>query len=402
MPELRTIFAHEAADVPTYDVGAKVLRAARRRRRLRTTVTAATALAAVLGGGGLFVTLRSASPAADMIAADRPATVSSVAWLPSSVDMTVPEPPLLPLDRAVGRGALIYKTCDLPCPARLVTEDGTQYALPRVAQMPPTIPRRATLSPDGRWLSYPDAQGNYLLRDLTGTKTLPTGNRRATGWSADSAWVGVADASSEDGVEALAPPATNAAARPLPADDTRPLAGLTTDGAAVFGGAEAHEDGNPRIDLYVVDDSGAGRSVPVDVKGQVGSTEDLHSGTLIRTVDDDTVLVQLLEWSDSKQGRTSIAGDLLHIDAASGEVLARIRLPEPINTTTVTGESATTAKGQAFRTLAAVVPDGVLLKVFRDGAPVAVELLDLASGDRSTIATFANSVATEVLLPGES
>ncbi|MEH1125016.1 hypothetical protein [Micromonospora sp. CPCC 206061] len=397
MSNLRAVLEREAAEVRTYDVGANVLRAARRRRRLRT-VTSATAVVAVLAGmAGIFVTLRPEGPT--LVAADRPATANALPWLPETVDSTVAEPPQLPTDRGVGKGALLYQPCNQPCAARLVAQDGTQYTLPKVAQMPPTVPRTATLSPDGRWLSYPDASGNYLLRDLTGTKTMPTANRRAVGWSSDSTWVGLADASSEDGVTVIKPPTETAAARSLPADDTRPLAGLTTAGAAVFGGSEAHEVGDPDIDLYLVDDAGKGRSVPVKMEGQLGSKEDLHSGKLIRTVDDETLLVQLMVQSDNET--TQVPGDLFHIDAVSGEVMARIRLPQPLSRTTVQGETATTSKGETFRTLAAVVPDGVLLKVIRDGAPVSIELLDPATGDRSTIATFKGMVAS-AMVPGES
>lgn len=382
MPELRAILADEAADVPAYDVGATVLRAARRQRRWRTSLTAAAIVAAVLGGGGLFVTLRSGGPAADVVAADRPATAHSVPWLPATVDTTVPEPPLLPLDRAVGRGALIYQRCNL-CPARLVTEDGNQYALRKFSQVPPTVTRRATLSPDGRWLSYPDAAGNYLLRDLTGTQTVPLGSRRATGWSADSAWVGVADASSERGVEAIAPPTTTAAARPLPANDGRPLAGMTSTGGAVFGTSQAgYQIGDTAVSLYLVDENGSGRSVPITLSGQITGKDDPHT-QLVRTVDDGTVVWQLMrQVNDNEQA----PGDLLRIDTETGEVVARIRLPEPT---------------ASFRTLAGVVPDGVLLTVFRDGHPAGIELLDLDTGDRSTVTTLTGDTIG-VVVRGES
>lgn len=401
MSDLRTVLAREAENVPLYDVGPKVLRAARRRRRWRTGGVAVAVVVALAGLAGIVVALRPAGLPAGVVVADRPPTAMSLPWLPATIDTTLAEPPPpLPVDRGVGPGALVYQPCSLPCSARLVTEDGKQYALPAITRMPPAAPRKATLSPDGRWLSYPDAEGEYLLRDLTGTRTVPLGNRRATGWSAGTHWVGLADARTEDGVEVIVPPADGATPRPLPAGEARPLAGLTTDGAAVFGGTESYADGDP-VDLRLVDKTGTGRAVPINADDWMKDSENLRSGTLIRTVDDDSVLVQLMVESGVGPGATATPGDLLHIDTTSGEVLARLRLPRPGSTTTVNGESATTARGDVFRALAGTVPDGILLKVIRDGSPAAIELLDLGTGDRSTVATLTGKVV-DVAVRGES
>jgi hypothetical protein len=382
MTDLREMLRDRAAEVAGYDVAGSVLRTARRRRRLRRAAplaamlavlgTVATALVATRDGGDVPV-----------IAADRPALTGGVAWLPAELAAGA-QPPPLPADRPVGAGALVYATCDVPCGARLVTADGKQFQLP-AGRGEPEVPRVSTLSPDGRWLSYPDPDGNYLLRDLTGGQSLSLGPRRVVRWSWDGRWAVLADARTERDLQVVAPPDLAAAVPGPPAGEHGgQLAGLTSDGAAVFIGDEAHEVGAP-ADLRRVGRDGTEHRVRLGTAALHGHGDDpaADRGVLVA---DDSLLVQLM----TTTGREGLPGDLARADARTGEVRDRYRLPAPRAGAGGAGETG--PGGGGFRVLAAIQPEGAILTTYRNGVPAAIELLDLGSGDRTIITTVPGAV----------
>lgn len=151
--------------------------ARRRRSRTRVVVLAAVALVVAVSAAGVL-RLTTGTQVATPAGPD----VATVAPQPST--------PALP-GTAVGPGSMIYSPCLSGCPTYLVTEDGRQFGL---GEQTAPVAGNFTLSPDGRWLGRPAADG-YELRDLRGTEVvrlgLPEGSEAETRispwtWSADS------------------------------------------------------------------------------------------------------------------------------------------------------------------------------------------------------------------------
>lgn len=120
------------------------------------------------------------------------AMVALVAFVAAPALQTAPPPAVratfaaLP-DGPVGAAAMIYSPCARDCAPMLMLTTGAQYVLPQL----PQGPHRYTLSPDGRWLGSPVAQG-FRLRNLTDGTTWTTaddgpGASDVWMWSPDSA-----------------------------------------------------------------------------------------------------------------------------------------------------------------------------------------------------------------------
>ncbi|MGH3715282.1 MAG: hypothetical protein ACRDT4_17730 [Micromonosporaceae bacterium] len=110
-----------------------------------------------------------------------PAVMPPVSELPPpEVRRPALRPPDLPEEGPVGRGFLIYNWGGFAETSVMVMSDGRQYQLPGYG----------TVSPDGAWYGYVTRGDDYLVRDLTGTRTwkVPGG---LTGylWSPDSRWL---------------------------------------------------------------------------------------------------------------------------------------------------------------------------------------------------------------------
>lgn len=388
MNDLRELFHTTAAEVPCYDVGGQVLRAARRRRRVVRAAPVA-ALAGVLAVVGVVVATAPSGGDVPIVAADRPAVAVSLPWLPAAVGKHDGKGTPLPVDRDVGAGSVLYARCALPCAPRLVTEDGREYELPGPATMPPAAPRVPTLSPDGRWLSYPDAEGRYVLRDLTDVRTVPTGTRRVVGWSADSRWAALADASDENVSALLSPADAREVTVTLPAGERRPLAGLTGDGVAVFGPTKARADDDP-FELRIIDTTGATRKVRIDTSDLLGPDQEL-SGSPMLAADETSVLFQVMH---VRNGLAS-PWDVVRVDLTDGSVRARFRLPVPdadVRPGRAVGGDEWAPLGGQSRVLESAIAEGAVLVHYQGPAPHAVEVLDLRSGDREVITNVADGV----------
>ncbi|SBT54450.1 hypothetical protein [Micromonospora narathiwatensis] len=388
MNELRELLHTKAAEVPCYDVGGQVLRAARRRRRVVLGAPVAT-LAGVLAVVGVVAATAPFGGDVPIVAADRPALAVSLPWLPATVGEDDGKAAPLPTNRGVGAGSVLYARCALPCAPRLITEDGREYELPGPETMPPAAPRVPTLSPDGRWLSYPDAGGRYVLRDLTDARTVPTGTRRVVGWSADSRWAALADADDEDVTALLSAADAREVPVTLPADEQRPLAGLTRDGGVVFGPTEARANDAP-VDLRIIDAAGATRTVRVDTSDLFGPDEELSGGPVL-AADGTTVLFQVMRVRDG----LAAPGDLVRVDLADGSVRARFRLPvgdADVRPGRTDGGHETGPTGGQHRSLVSALAEGAVLVHYQGPPPHAVEVLDLRSGDREVITSVADGV----------
>jgi hypothetical protein len=176
MTVLPELLREIADDVAPYDVGGRALARARRRRRVHRATSAVAAAVVVLAVVGL-----AAVPFHHTV---EPVT-AALPWLPAQVPPAADVPPL-PADRGVGPGALVYIPCASDCTPVLVLPDATQYAIPS--------PRRAgtggvALSPDGRWLVYPDDQGRSVIRDLASAATTAWPASRPRVWSPEGRWL---------------------------------------------------------------------------------------------------------------------------------------------------------------------------------------------------------------------
>lgn len=405
MIELREVFEAEAAGVPSYDVAGEVLRGARRRRRIRRVVPVAAAVVALAVAVPVVASAVSGARV-PIVAGDGAAIEGTLPWLPKRLDPSGPEPAPLPADRAVGPGALVWVPCRDTCAPRLVTADGTQYTLPIFRSRNGATPERSRLSPDGRWLSYPNADGSYTLRDLTGVQAVSTGSRHAVGWSADGQWAALTADPSDRGAEVVLRPDAHDDQQllpteqyhgqpSLPADERRSLAGLTNAGDAVFGPPQAHEIGGPVV-LRVTDRTGVSRTVAVATDGVLRPDEEVADQAVIAS-DGATVLLQVI----SVAGRIGTPGDLLRVDLADGAVLGRIRLPAPTTGTFVTGSPDTGPSGGEHRTLVGSVAEGALLMHWRGDRPDQIELLDPATGRRQVVCTMVGPPATWIALRGQ-
>jgi hypothetical protein len=164
--ELKQLLAEAADAARDYTDSAAAVQTARRARRRRRTL-AVPLLAAVVALVAFVV-----APALRTPEATTPAVTATFAALP---------------DGPVGAAAMIYSPCARDCAPMLMLTSGAQYVLPQF----PQGPHPYTLSPDGRWLGFPVAEG-FRLRNLTDgtTRTLDDDGPGASDvwvWSPDSA-----------------------------------------------------------------------------------------------------------------------------------------------------------------------------------------------------------------------
>ena len=172
MNELSKLFRDIAGQARGYDVSASALRVARRRRNLRRIAPIVLPLLLVALIAGVWLPLHRA---------EAPST-NPLFWLPSRIAAPDASTPDLPTDRAVGVAALVYTPCPQDCWRVVVLRDGTQYRLASPGSQP--VHRlSAGLSPDGRWVAYPDAKGDLMLRDLTGRTVVTFPDMRPRAWS---------------------------------------------------------------------------------------------------------------------------------------------------------------------------------------------------------------------------
>lgn len=394
MIELREVLAAQAEGAPSYDVADAVLRGARRRHRIRRALPAVAA-AAVLALVTPVIVSVVTGPSVPVVAADRPAGHGTIPWLPEKLSPGMDTPVPLPVSRAVGPAALVWLPCEEQCAPRLVTSDGDQYALPMYRGVGF---ERTALSPDGKWLSYLDSDGSFKLRDLSGTRTLRLANRRVIGWSPDSRWAAVTTEIGRPPLELLRLPEDKGAVIVQPSGEQRGLAGLTTAGEAVFGASRAGEVGDP-ISLRVTERNGASRLIEVTTDGKPWESEELTQRTVF-DADGGTVLLQEV----AVTGRIGVPADLLRIDLSDGSVLGRIRLPEPDpgeQPRTLPDGGETGGGGGESRGLLAAGPGGALLAHVVGSRTVAVESVDLTTGERRVVCTIAGG-ALWITIRGET
>lgn len=153
---LRRAYRDLEGDARNYVDPDAVFEQLRRRRTRRTGAVVLCVALLVLGSSGVFL-------------ASRQPIQTALPQTPGA-PMTVKPPgnaPPLP-DGATGLGTLVYTACPSGCPTYVVVESGEQYLLGEQTTPPPG---NLTLSPDGRWLGQPTAEG-YEMRDLLGTARL--------------------------------------------------------------------------------------------------------------------------------------------------------------------------------------------------------------------------------------
>jgi hypothetical protein len=376
MTDLKELFDTMAAEVRSYDVTASALRAARRRQRARFAAPLAAAIALA---GIVSIAVVVVGRGGSAVDASGPASVPTPQWLPAAVLSAQADPEPLP-QAAVGRGALLYDAC-AACAARLVTESGRQFSLPTPADAPSVRPV-ASLSADGTWLSYPDAHGSYVLRELTGTRNIPIGPRRPIGWFPDGTKVVLDEPDDRVGT---APQILTLSDGHV--DDVTTsageqwLAGVTVDEKLVFTAVTDEHAGQVHILLLTPD--GHTMRKTLSAKHDLGSGETLGTAAYLDPYTDG-ILVQTMRERDG----IGSPGDLLRFDLTTGRV-TRIRLPEPDpGTRPATGDPDQAPRGGQVRQMTNVLPEGVALVHWYGPAPKAVELLNPATGERTIPTQF--------------
>jgi hypothetical protein len=410
MTGLREHFAETAQRAKYYDVAGVVIRRARRRRRIGQ---AGAAMAAVLVAWVSVAVAVGGPPrtfgVADVVDATGPAVAGRLDWLPPT--FTVPaDPPPLPKERGVGRGALVYCPTEA-CRPVLLTSDGASYAVPGDVR---------GLSPDGRWLAYAEA-GELVLRSLTDTQAQRVVDSDVVGWAPSGATavlterradgreptsvvvldpeglavtVPVPDPSwwaprglSEDGKVLLAP------RREFPATvETSPTGLPTMSTTAPANPAPTPEPVEPAASLtgpprdlgfgigFVNTGDGSARSVAFLGSDVPLAASDVWTPSRVMTLaarpDGDGLVFQLMRTIPVDGAPAYVRGDLIEVSAETGAPLRHYRLP-PV----------TTLDGAASR-LVGVVPEGILLAWNKDGRQLTaskLEVLDPDTGTRRTV-----------------
>ncbi|MEU8001215.1 SigE family RNA polymerase sigma factor [Catellatospora sp. NPDC049111] len=183
------LFAEQAGQYA--DANAAVATAARRRAR-RTAVVAALALVPLALGLIVYAALGPAKVPPPLTptptSSPRPSLVAPPGSpaLPERVPAAGEVLPDLPKDRGVGPASLLRADLDGGVMTVQIAAASGWYRL-RIAAPEPHVPT-LWLSPDGRWLSWTEQNGQVMLRDLTGTS-----QRRLAGspsfWSRSGNWL---------------------------------------------------------------------------------------------------------------------------------------------------------------------------------------------------------------------
>ncbi|MEU7608726.1 hypothetical protein [Micromonospora sp. NPDC049204] len=257
-----------------------------RRRRMNLTVgvsACAGVLAVVTAAGVVMQPFGEVGPTTPgSTASGRPAGLA-----PPAVDPLAPAPALP--STGVGHATLVYATCAAGCAPRLLLPDGQQFTLPVAS------PIGVALSPDGRWLGYPDAS-RYLVRDLKGGQVLSiepksTGGR-VTGraWAPDSGWLLLDESASAEGGEFVLVRLSSGTQRRIP--------GSPTEVIGVMRGGEPlsipRRRDQTRLTTLTVTAGLAGTSPPVTVEvgDRIGPDETIdRSGMLYPSRDDSRLRV---------------------------------------------------------------------------------------------------------------
>ncbi|HEX8630146.1 MAG TPA: hypothetical protein VF755_18465 [Catenuloplanes sp.] len=288
------------------------------KRRRRRTVAAASVTPVVLAGLlGAVVTLQPVRPDATPPPGTSTARVTltdpGVLQPPAKRQTLGPAP--------VGRAVLAYAPCASACDAYVVLADGAQLVVPANPQG--TVAGALSLSPDGGWLGYP-MSGEYLLRNLTGTRVHRVGNptpqRRlgAVAWSADSTRLLLFDEPSigGDATYRLLDVGTGAVTTPAVPSGARAV-GVLPDGAVLF--TDPNQTGPTRT-LSTT----AGGRFTVTLAGQ------LHGGesTYLTSLAPDGRSVYLLAGTGDVATAAPRPTAVLHV-ALTGQPLGRYPVPTP-------------------------------------------------------------------------
>lgn len=321
-----------------------------------------------------------------------------------------PPASLLPEDRPVGRGTLVYRPCPNCAPA-LVTGSGEQYHLvgppPRAqptAPLPDASPGSAPppapialdpmfglrLSPDGRWLVRADYEG-LLLRDLTGTATRRIGRGDLGAWSADGRFVVMVSRvpGTDTGTTELVEVATGTR-RPVRLPWGQVLAVLGPDKVlAARGYNREQSDPDPSRETYAVVDPATG-TVRREITVDAGRQTNTYPGATIAM---GNLLVGVLSPLD---GSTQ---EILAIAVDSGRVIGRHRLPDEApggypawRLAGISGDQVVLIREVSFGSPSPGAPGTV------SPSPVRLFLMDPVTGDQRPACTL--PARSEVILPG--
>lgn len=379
MNELKQLFDDIGVQAKSYQVADRAWSAARRRRYLvRAAPVAVAAMVVVIAVAATVLPFRAddrrpqVTPAEiPTHPADRQAEHGSLDWLPGRLSYPATAPEVLPRDRGVGPGAMVFGGERRGAEAKiLVTSAGAMY------QIPLTGDPDVSLSPDGRWLaaSQPD-RGALVLRDLTGTAEhrFPGIDWKVRAWSHDGRYAVIAGDSRV--VAPLRVDLTTGEQRAVRGGTARWNAvGLLPSGEVFFvdvpgqpspGAATSGRDRVERFAWHAVDPAtGQRRSGEIDAVGAVAATESLMTNTAVLDPAGRTLLVPV--W-----GGGPLTTALLAIDLTAGRPAARYNL------------NPGGAEAGAF-VLAAYRAEGIIVYRYTEQKQE-VHVVDPATGQRTTV-----------------
>ncbi|GIF64136.1 hypothetical protein Ais01nite_21710 [Asanoa ishikariensis] len=418
MTGLREHFAETADRAKHYDVTGAAMRRARRHNLITRGVAAAAALLAA-GTAAVAVTSDRGTPAPDYetVDATRPATTGRLDWLPPTLIPSEPaQQPVLPTDRGVGPGALVYRTATPGAAQSLLTSDGKSYQVPGDAR---------GMSPDGRWLAY-EAGGDLVFHSLVDGRTRRVVDSDVAGWSVDGTLAVLArrrpDVRPPEVATVYRPEDGRNQTVPVPDPAWWSPRGMSADGElllmprrldtvrqdvplSAIPGLSLDASATPQPDLPVTTESpapppgtlslppsdlgfGVGFVDPVDqtsrsvsvLANTLGLTDPFgwHGGVdeAIRVRPDTGGLVfQPQVRVPASESRTYSPADVYEVDPGTGLPLRRFRLPAP-------------GSEKYVLRLIAVGADGFLLSANDDRSPwmtTRLETLDPVTGDRRTV-----------------
>jgi len=249
--------------------------------------------------------------------------------LPARVPAPDRATPDLPADRPVGPAAMVYSPCPETCWRVLVSRDGTQFWLSTPGRVP-GHERLAGLSPDGRWVAYPNADGDLVLRDLTTVTAVTFPGMQPRAWSPGGRFLALVPVNFETPAPVTVVDLTTAkAVRTVTVDrpkDGRLLdfAGILDTGELIWARTEVIDlgpDGKP-LRLEVTDPDGRAVLRQIAVRPPAGTTFTPMWPNTVRPFDDGTMMVRfsaVRPW-----GITAGPADIID---AGGNVLARYPVP---------------------------------------------------------------------------
>lgn len=272
--QILTAYRELEAEARNYADPDRAVAVARRRRRTRFVAVAVAAplVAGTLGiGAALWPPAESTPP--PVAGAERPISVTE----PGVIEPPAKSRPL-PAG-AVGHAALAYAPCFSGCDALVALTDGRQFVVPPAPDG--VFAGSLTLSPDGAWIGYP-AGGEYLVRDLTGTRvhrlagSSPGRRIGAAAWSADSGKLLAFDEPrvGGDGVYTMLDLGTGAVTTSQVPTGSR-IVGVLPDGAVFY---RSSTQTGRALTLSSTD----GRTIPIDLGNHLTAGESVQAVQLAR------------------------------------------------------------------------------------------------------------------------